>query len=377
LNKKILALSLSSGLTAGGRAALLKKRGSLAKVLKLSTAELKNYASAFKTARHTQAESDFEGWDYLLEKAEIVCKRCRQLDINIITLTDELYPLRLKQIYKPPWVLYYKGTLPPLFFNLQQRRHIAVVGTRRSTKYSESFTKTFCAAAAATDHHIISGMALGIDSAAHNGALLKGNTTAVLGSGLNIVYPRKNIPLYKKILNRNGCIISEHPPDTQPLAWHFPNRNRIVSGLSDYILMVHAPARSGALITVKYGLDQNKEILVFDDQTEHESYEGNKKLLRDGAAAIHSFRDFSRYTGCPMPPACQNRAGSASLSPKERSILAAAGSKPVSAAEIAAYIKQSVEKLPGQLFQMVTRGLLLEMPGQKYFTNNRNIPNGT
>lgn len=178
-----------------------------------------------------------------------------QKGIRIITLADEEYPEKLKNIYDPPGVLYVRGNLPE-----PTKPSIAIVGARECTNYGKELAMDFASELSKRGIQIISGLAKGIDSFAHQGAYDKvGRTYAVLGCGIDICYPRENINLYMDII-RTGGILSEYPPGYQPIQGNFPMRNRIISGLSDGILLVEARKKSGSLITMDYGLEQGKNI---------------------------------------------------------------------------------------------------------------------
>ncbi|MBR4869227.1 MAG: DNA-processing protein DprA [Oscillospiraceae bacterium] len=202
-----------------------------------------------------------------------------QHGIRILTLHDAAYPGRLRNIYDPPVLLYYKGMLP----NFDDEAAIAVVGTRDATPYGIQATEKLSYGMAQQGALIVSGLARGIDSAAHRAALRAGGkTTAVLGSGIDVIYPAENRYLYEDVA-ASGALISEYPPGTPPAGKHFPQRNRIISGLSVAILVTEAPEKSGALITAAAALDQGREVFAVPGQIDAPMSVGCNRLIRDGA----------------------------------------------------------------------------------------------
>jgi DNA processing protein len=208
-------------------------------------------------------------------------------DIRTLTLMCPDYPPLLKAIYDPPPVLYCKGL--PL---RTDGSSIAVVGSRRSSEYGRMAARRLSCRLAAAGVSIVSGMARGIDTMAHRGALdaANGYTVAVLGCGVDYIYPPENSSLYKSILER-GTILSEYPPGTIPTAGNFPARNRIISGLAHGTLVVEAGLKSGALITVDFALEQGREVYALPGNINSPFSEGTNKLLKDGARMITSERD--------------------------------------------------------------------------------------
>ncbi|MDP3244689.1 MAG: DNA-processing protein DprA [bacterium] len=202
--------------------------------------------------------------------------------VEVITIKDAVYPHLLKEIYDPPPVLYYKGVLPADDFNL------AVVGTRKISAYGRQAAETIVAPLARAGLTIVSGMALGIDAAVHEITLReKGKTVAVLGCGLaqECLYPAVHRQLAARIA-ANGCLMSEYPLFTQPLQYHFPFRNRIISGLSLGTLVVEATEDSGSLITAKHALEQNRELFAVPGDIFKEGALGPNNLLKMGARVV-------------------------------------------------------------------------------------------
>lgn len=208
--------------------------------------------------------------------------------IKVITIKDKDYPKLLKEIYDPPPLLYYQGILEEDEFSL------AVVGTRKIGLYGKQVTSQIVKDLALNGITIISGLALGIDALAHQTTLaVKGRTIAVLGSGLDWqnIYPAENRYLVKNIIENKGLVISEYPIGTLPLKYHFPYRNRIISGLCLGTLVVEAPLDSGALLTAKYALEQNREVFAIPGDIYHQNSEGTNNLIKMGAKLVSTASD--------------------------------------------------------------------------------------
>jgi len=207
------------------------------------------------------------------------------LEVSTVTIADREYPEKLKKIYDPPYVLFYQGDLPG------NRPTIGMVGARNATPYGKWAAKKFAKELADRGIGVISGLALGIDTESHKGAVENhGYTVGVLGSGLDVPYPPTNYQLMEKI-REQGCILSEFYLGEEPLKHHFPQRNRIISGLSDGVLVIEAGEKSGSLITVEYGLEQGKDIFALPGNINCEKSRGTNRLIRDGAKIIIEVED--------------------------------------------------------------------------------------
>ena len=215
-----------------------------------------------------------------LSAARRLVRLCSDKKIRIITLQDTIYPTRLRQIPDMPVVLYCKGFLP----DLDAQPTVGVVGTRKASSEGLATARKMGCEIAACGGLVVSGGAAGIDAEALWGALDAGKpAVAVLGNGPDIVYPQSNTLLFAK-LEEKGCILSEYPPGTKPTPWQFPERNRIISGMSDCTLVVEAPMKSGALITARDALEQGREVFSVPGSVTRESCAGSNALLRDGAS---------------------------------------------------------------------------------------------
>ncbi|MBR4864286.1 MAG: DNA-processing protein DprA [Oscillospiraceae bacterium] len=243
-----------------------------------------------------------------LKEAQTVVNKCRRLNIEIITMSDVRYPQRLKNISDPPLLLYCKGTMP----DTETTPLIGVVGTRKATAYGMETAEKLAGQIAACGGIVISGGAAGIDSSAIHGATLQGGPViAVLGCGVDIVYPRTNRRLFMDV-EENGCLLSEYPPGTPPLQWQFPQRNRIISGMSDGVLLVEAPEKSGALITARNAISENRDVYVVPGNIDLPSFKGSNSLLQEGATIAFSGWDTlknyaDRYPGIRQQNAKENK----------------------------------------------------------------------
>ena len=232
--------------------------------------------------------------DKNLESAERTLETCRRENLHILTFQDAAYPSKLKNIADPPVLLYYKGNLP----DFDALPMIGVVGTRKASAYGMQTAKRMGYQIAKCGGIVVSGMAFGIDGMAMSGALTAGEmTVGVLGCGADIVYPLSNRGLFRDV-EQYGCILSEFAPGTPPAKWTFPKRNRIISGLSNGVLVVEAPEGSGALITANHALEQGRDVFVVPGNIDQPGFVGSHRLLRDGATLVSSGWDvLSEYTG--------------------------------------------------------------------------------
>ena len=222
----------------------------------------------------------------ILDKAENIIKKSKEYGIGILSLFDKEYPFNLKQIDNPPYILYYKGDLKKL-----RRNSVSIVGTRNPTKESKKYAFDIASKLSALNITVVSGMAKGIDKEAHLGAISSlVNTVAVLGNGIDIVYPSENVKVYNKLIE-SGIVISEFEVGRKPDRMNFPRRNRIISGLSYATIMAEASSKSGALITVDYALNQGREVYIAPYDEKLKEYFGNHKLYKEGAKIINDVND--------------------------------------------------------------------------------------
>ncbi len=219
-----------------------------------------------------------------LSAAQKILDDCAQLGIHICTLHDGAYPARLKNITDPPLVLYYKGRLP----DFDSMPAVAIVGTRKASAYGLSTAQKMGYQIAKCGAIVVTGLAGGNDGAGAKGALMAGGTVVgVLGCGADKVYPAYHKSLYADT-EHQGCLITEFPPHTLPYGWNFPKRNRIMSGLSNGVLVVEAPEKSGALITARDAAEQGRDVFCVPGNIDVETFAGSNALLREGAIPVFS-----------------------------------------------------------------------------------------
>lgn len=232
--------------------------------------------------------------DRNLTQAEEILAGCEREKLHILTFRDAAYPVALKNIADPPIVLYYKGTLP----DFDRNPVIGIVGTRKASAYGLTTAKRMGYQIARCGGIVVSGLAYGIDGMAMSGALTaNGIAVGVLGCGADVVYPLSNKPLFQDT-EKYGCILSEFAPGTPPLRYNFPKRNRIISGLSNGVLVVEAPEKSGALITARQALEQGRDVFTVPGNIDQPGFVGSNRLLRDGAiVAANGWDVLSEYTG--------------------------------------------------------------------------------
>lgn len=233
--------------------------------------------------------------DIVKEEAKRILDLCQKKNIKIVTMMDSEYPEMLKYIYDPPIVLYVKGDIP-------QSNAVAVVGSRRASGYGIETAFKLSSGLAQAGVLVVSGLARGIDTAAHCGALNESFTTvAVLGCGVDIPYPPENKSLMERIIQW-GAVISEYPPGTPPAPYNFPSRNRIISGMSLGTLVVEAGLKSGSLITAKYALEQGRDVFAVPGNINHLNSMGTNRLIKDGAKIVLGVDDILEELNFGLAP---------------------------------------------------------------------------
>lgn len=253
--------------------------------------------SAYRTAVQLPEEGYTALSDKELKNARALAAECSQKRIGIVTIGDSGYPARLRQIPDAPLVLYYRGRLP----NWEAYPAIGIVGTRKASGYGLQIAEKMGAQIAACGGMVVSGAADGIDSAAMKQALLQGGpVVGILGFGADVVYPASNRKLFAQ-LEEKGCLISEYPPGTPGYKWNFPQRNRLISGISHGVLVVEAPERSGALITARHAMEQGREVFVVPGNINSDTSAGSNNLLREGATAVFEGYDILREYASRFP----------------------------------------------------------------------------
>jgi len=291
-----------------------------------------------------------------------------QKKINVTTLTDPAYPALLREIPDPPPYLYVSGNLDG------SPRNIAVVGSRNATEYGISITQKLCADLATFGITIISGMAIGIDSAAHQGALAaRGRTIAVLGSGLNNIYPAENLNLFKRI-SESGAVISEFALSTKPEAHNFPIRNRVISGMSLGTVVVEATRKSGSLITARLAAEQNREVFAVPGSIQSFKSAGTHTLIKQGAKLVENAQDvleeLSAFIDAPKVTKYQDPDRTARdlslLTPEELAVYKLLSPYPEHIDTIVRKTTIEPGKILSILLQLELNGWVKQLPGKRF-----------
>ena len=280
-------LASVEGLGPVKKLALLNKFKSVKKIYNATEKEiLKVDGMSDKIVQNMQKAKDAK----LLEKYE---KYILKNDIKIINISDDNYPVKLKNIYAPPITIFAKGDI-----SLLNSKSIAIVGSREPSKYGIYVAEKFSKELSKEGIAIVSGLAKGIDTFAHVGALSSfGKTIAVLGSGIDVVYPKENAKYYREI-SEKGLIISEYIVGTAPESKNFPQRNRIISGLSDGVLVVEARKNSGTMITTDFALEQGKELYVIPGNITSNLSAGTNNLIKEGAKLVTDVYEILEDLNC-------------------------------------------------------------------------------
>lgn len=281
--------------------------------------------------------------------------------INTVDIDDGNYPNSLKKIKKPPKKLYYRGNFDKNIFE----KCIAVVGSRKNTKYGQSVVDLLVPKLVNEKITIVSGFMFGVDSLAHLTCIeYGGKTIAVLGNGLNIVYPSSNDKLYMQILDSGGLIISEYESDFKPVLWSFPQRNRIVAGLANLgILVVEAGEKSGSLITARIGMEERKKIYCVPGPINSNVSEGTNQLIKEGLAImVTTVEDIIK--GQNDKHNQMNLFGQ--LSAEEKNIASELGREPMTADELSKSLKIEISSLLTKLSMMEMQGIIEEQGGKYY-----------
>jgi len=297
----------------------------------------------------------------LFEDALRELELCRKKGIHIISIASELYPERLRNIDDPPLIIFTLGNL-----ELLGAEHIiSIVGSRRASNRSITLAYTIARDLSRAGFVIVSGLASGIDSYAHRGALQgNGTTIAVLGNGIDVVYPRSNYLLYDEI-KEGGLLISEFSPGTPPFKYNFPKRNRIISGISEGTLVIEASVRSGALITAGYAMDQGREVMALPGSAGSEHFAGNNSLIKQGAHLVEDACDVATAMGVNWE-VVEKKNKKLHFSPLECNILKVIGDDMVSIEEIGRALDSAISGIASSLTMLELKGAVVQHPGKIY-----------
>lgn len=281
--------------------------------------------------------------------------------VKVLTWDDEAYPRRLKEISQPPPVLFLRGSLIP-----EDDWAVGIVGTRRMTAYGRIITEDTAHLLAANGITVVSGLARGVDAVAHKGAIdAGGRTIAVLGSGVDRIYPPEHRKLADQILEC-GALISDYPPGTPPEASNFPPRNRLISGLSLAVLIVEAGVRSGALITAQFAAEQGRDVFAVPGNINAPHSAGPNRLIRDGAIPLLDPRDLLETLDLEHVPEYQAARSILPPEPKEARLLEILGPEPKHVDELTNLAGLPIEEVSATLTMMELKGLVRQVGGMNY-----------
>lgn len=284
--------------------------------------------------------------------------------IQVVFLDEPAYPPSLKEIFDPPKVLYLKGNPEVL-----QKPMFAIVGARKATYYGLTLAEKIAADLAAAGLCIVSGMARGIDTAAHKGALkMSRPTVAVFGCGVDIIYPPENKKVMADIMEK-GAVISEFPPGTSPAGGNFPQRNRVISGLSSGVLVIEAANKSGSLITVDFALEQGRDVFAVPGQVTNPLNKGAHRLIKQGARLVEEASDILEELGYGQAePGPRSGTGpeDINLTAAEKRVYNVISDDPVSCETIIERAGLEPPEVLSSLLVMEMKGIIRQLPGERY-----------
>ncbi|MFN3653663.1 MAG: DNA-processing protein DprA [Armatimonadota bacterium] len=291
-----------------------------------------------------------------------------RLNTKLVTRKDPAYPALLAQIPDPPPAIYVRGTLRP-----SDCKAVGIVGSRRASDYGRRIADKLAMELAQAGYTVVSGLARGIDTSVHQGALRAGGRTlACLGCGVDVVYPPENRRLAQSV-SESGALVSEYPMMAPPDAWHFPSRNRIISGLSLGVVVLEAPAGSGALITAECAVDQNREVFAIPGNVDNFRNQGAHALLRDGAALVESVQDIldvleSRETQPRLDLGLEEPAAPAppQLTPEESALLALLTEDPRPVDDLILESSMPAGQVNAGLLMLEMKGCARRLPGNAF-----------
>lgn len=296
--------------------------------------------------------------DKIMENA----RRLKSMGVSFVSNENSAYPHQLKHIFDPPSIIYYKGSLPQ-----QDELQIAIVGARKCSPYGKKISEYFGEGLAKNNIVVVSGMARGIDSSAHKGALkAKGRTTAVLGCGVDICYPSENYRLMDEI-QQTGCVISEFPLGTPPNPGNFPLRNRIISGLCDGVLIVEAAMKSGSLITADSALEQGKDVFAIPGRILEVASEGNNNLIKMGAKPVTCIDDIlEEYMDLKLKVSKNIPKKQLMLDKSEQIVYSCISLVPIFIDQLIENTELEIDELQFVLIKLELKGLVEQLSNQTY-----------
>ena len=336
-----------------------------------SNSQARKLISKYKTAQNVYEQTDYSHDSFLpekslanladksLDRAKNILNRCKELDIQVLTPESEDYPIMLKDMTDLPCVLFSKGNIP----DWNNIITIGVVGTRRISIYGKEVTELLSRKIAQSGGVIVSGFASGADTIAATAATqCNAPTIAVLGCGIDIVYPAHNKSLYNKVLEK-GLFVSEHEPGTKPVYFNFPVRNRIIVGLSRCVLVTEAPKKSGAILTAQMAMKKNKPVFTVPGQINRSSCDGTNLLMKQGAITVFGAEDI--LSSFPQLHPYHEDAKS-SHEPETDPILKALNAGDMNMDQLCAATNLSVVECNSRCFMLELAGKIQKLPANYY-----------
>lgn len=362
-----MALHSINGIGSGKLRQLIARYGSIRRAWEQLPQETSNRTEEFWVQQIIRRQKELNPLD--------IEERLLEKGINTVIPEEERYPDLLRELADAPPLLYYKGHLS------SQREALAIVGARKSTPYGRAAAESIAKELAGQGIAVVSGLARGIDTAAHKGALAgQGITWAVLGCGLNFIYPPENKKLAEEIIESEGAVFSEFMPDMAPEPQLFPMRNRLISGMSRGVIVVEAALKSGSLITVDFALEQGREVFAVPGPIFSEQSKGTNNLIRQGAKLIEGMKDILPEipTLQAMSPQRQepNRIqskerGSEESNPEQEEVLQLLSDLPLHIDQITMNTQLPPEQIPLILLELQLAGRIEQLPGQLYVLAHR------
>ena len=335
---------------------LLAHFGSPTRILAASVAELAAVPGISRSVAATIPGIDTR------KEAETCCRLLAKSGANLVTLNDALYPALLKELVDAPPYLFVKGEL--------RTDHVAValVGSRKASPYGLGTAARLAEELASQGATVVSGLARGVDAAAHRGALAQGGyTIGVLGCGIDVVYPYENRRLYAEMAEQ-GAIVSEFPPGTRPLAENFPRRNRIISGLCRAVVVIEAAEKSGSLITAHYALEQGRDVFAVPGNVTQAGSRGTNWLIKQGAKLVETAADILEDGPQPSLPLFKESAAppEPALNPVESAIVAQLLEAPRHIDDLGGCSRLTPAELSAMLLRLELRGVIQQLPGKHF-----------
>lgn len=365
-----IILNMISGVGTARLAAICARFGSPSNVLELSRKQLETVPGIGPVLAE-----EIAGWKKNIDY-EAEMKLADRGGVKVLTKADDDYPPLLKELSDAPLCLYVRGKLDP-----QNNLVIGIVGSRRVTNYGKKMAEYLSSSAVYAGWTVVSGLAFGIDAAAHQAAIdAKGKTFAVLGGGLARIFPQEHVPLARKIVEGGGAIISEFPMEFPPNRRSFPMRNRIISGLSKGVIVVEAGVSSGALITAKFAIEQNRLVFAVPGQADNPQAKGCNNLIKQGAKLTETFEDIIEefeFSPSMRPAKTQNENAEhtnleetaikdLTLTEEEHKVISLLETGEKTADSLSLETEMPAGKLLALLMKMEMKKIIVQLPGKRF-----------